>query len=65
MSRHEKDYIIYEGEQVVALGTINQISQETGLSRSTIKDYISRPGKKRQGYIIEEDEYASCKVYQK
>lgn len=64
MGRNNREYALYDGEKLIACGTIKQICQETGLKKGTLSFYKSQKYRDRlknpdEGMIlieIEEDE---------
>ena len=36
-----KEYALYKGEQMVAIGTVNEIAEERGVKPETIRFYMS------------------------
>jgi len=47
MGRSELVYALYHGDVFITCGTINEISKETGLKKSTLYFYTSEKYKKR------------------
>lgn len=47
MGRAELGYALYHGDAFITCGTINEISKETGLKKSTLYFYTSEKYKKR------------------
>ena len=61
-----KDYTLYKGEDIIASGTIYEISKETGLAVSSLRAYATpsyikkasrREASKKQPYILVVVEY--------
>ncbi|GLC88676.1 helix-turn-helix transcriptional regulator [Lysinibacillus piscis] len=36
-----KDYALYKGDQMIAIGTVNEIAKERGVKPETIRYYMS------------------------
>lgn len=42
-----KEYALYKGEEILSIGTIPEISKETGISEKTVRFYGTPSHKKR------------------
>ncbi len=42
-----KEYALYKGEEILAIGTVKEIAKETGLKTETVRYYHSPAYKKR------------------
>lgn len=42
-----KEYALYKGEQMVAIGTVNEIAEERGVKPNTIRFYMSGAYRRR------------------
>ena len=62
MPTEQPEYVLYDGDDIESIGTLDDIVEETGLKRETVRWYGTPSGVKRGNRVLvkmEDDEECS------